>query len=171
MALFRPQAGNTLITALVMLTLLTLISVAALNMSTTNVQIVGNMQFRTEAELAAQQAINNIMDTIEYTDNPFTTVAPTDRTVDIDRDGEPDYNVSFDPAPSCIRARPVDTSVDDVPSSCYGGSGLGDVDLCFWTTWDLAATATNDVTNATATVHQGVDVLTGLNGALAFCGV
>lgn len=51
------QRGATLIVALVMLVLLTLLSLSAMNSTTTSIQVVGNAQFREEANAAAQESI------------------------------------------------------------------------------------------------------------------
>lgn len=55
------QRGVTLIVTLVMLVMMMLLAVAAINMSTTNLKIVGNMQVKQEATSAAQSALNQVM--------------------------------------------------------------------------------------------------------------
>lgn len=160
----RRERGNTLAVALIMLTVLTLIAVSALNMSTTGIQVVGNMQFQEEAAAAAQQAIEGVI-----SNTNFTLAAPAAQSIDIDQDGGNDYTVAFTPAPACIYYVQFNVAVDnDIPTGCYGPGGEM---LCYWTIWEIVATATDTRTGASATVTQGVRVPAGLNSALAFCGV
>ena len=53
----RKQGGTTLIIALIMLVLLTLFAVSSFNTANTNLKVVGNMQQKSEALNAAQEAI------------------------------------------------------------------------------------------------------------------
>lgn len=159
----RRQRGNTLLVGLVMLVLLTLMAVSAINMSTAGIQVVGNAQFREEAIAAAQQGIENVISTTS-----FTLTAPAAQNIDINNDGTTDYSVSFSPAPSCQYYRPVNTGDSGVPKICFGSVGTA---LCYWTVWDITAVVNDATTGASATVHQGVRLIAGLNAALTYCGV
>jgi Tfp pilus assembly protein PilX len=64
------QRGATLLVGLIMLVLLTLLSVSAINISTVNLHITGNMQAQVEAAAATQQAIEGIIDDIDNFKNP-----------------------------------------------------------------------------------------------------
>jgi Tfp pilus assembly protein PilX len=55
------ERGVTLIVTLIMLVVMMLLAVAAINMSTTNLKVVGNMQLQQEATSAAQAAINQVL--------------------------------------------------------------------------------------------------------------
>lgn len=59
----RRQRGATLIVTLVMLIMLTLFAISAMNTSTTNLQVVGNMQMRHEGLRATQEAIEATLST------------------------------------------------------------------------------------------------------------
>ena len=162
MSLVDPQRGSTLLVALIMLVLLTLIAVSAINSSTTSVQIVGNAQFRQEAAAAAQQAIENAI-----SNNNFQSALPASQNIDINNDGTKDYTVTFSPAPKCISYRPVASTDANVPTQCADSSL--NVAVCYWTTWDVAATVSDAQTSASLVVHQGVQAISGLDAALVSC--
>lgn len=158
------QRGSTLLIALVMLVLLTLIAISAMNASSSSIQVVGNAQFREEANAAAQQAIETVI-----SNTNFQTTAPASQNVDINGDGNADYNVTFAPAPSCVSYIPVVATDAGVPPVCAGEIGTA---LCYWTIWDITAVVTDiNGSGATSMVHQGVRTIAGLNAALAQCGV
>lgn len=92
------QRGSTLLMGLIMLVLLTLMGLAAVNSATSNMKVVGNMQYQQEALGAAQVAINKVMSKGSYFSDPST--APTSDTVDVTGDGVPDYTVTL--AQPCI---------------------------------------------------------------------
>lgn len=73
--IFPAQRGSTLIVGLVMLVLMTLVAIAAINMSTGNLKIVGNMQYQQEARAAAQAALNQVWSSAAYIETPSS--APT----------------------------------------------------------------------------------------------
>lgn len=157
------QRGSTLLVALVMLVLLTLIALSAMNATTTSIQVVGNAQFREEANAAGQRAIETVI-----SNSNFQTVAPSPQNIDINRDGSNDYTVTFTPAPRCVSYIPVATTDANVPAICFGSIGA----VCFWTVWDITAVVTDmHGSGATTTIHQGVRTIAGLNTALAQCGV
>jgi len=157
------QRGSTLLVALVMLVLLTLIALSAMNATTNSIQVVGNAQFREEANAAGQKAIENVISS-----SAFQTVAPVPQSIDVNGDGAMDYTVTFTPAPSCVSYIPVAAGEANVPAECYGSVG----NLCFWTVWDVAAVVADlHGSGATATIHQGVRTIAGLNAALTSCGV
>src|SRR3989338_8747138 len=72
MTFAHKQQGSTLLVALVMLMLLTLIAISAMNSTTTSIQVVGNAQFREEAGAAAQQGIESIISN-NFTVNPVAS--------------------------------------------------------------------------------------------------
>ncbi len=133
------QRGATLLVGLIMLVLLTLLAVSAINMSTVNLHITGNMQAQVEAAAAAQQAIEGVIDDLDNFNNPKppqTVTLGNYYTVDVQ-------------TPVCLYARAVrggySYSVGFVPDE---------------TTWDIEATAKEDITTGVSTtIHQGVRVL------------
>lgn len=152
------QRGATLVVGLIILTLITIMVVGAFNLSSTNVQSVGNMQLRDEAVAAANRAIELV------TSSAFTA-APAAQTVDvdIDNDGTMDFHVDFE-KPTCISAARI-AGATAPPSSVFLGtafaSSTGDA---YQTVWDLKADVSafdaGTVAHGTSVhVHQGVRVL------------
>ena len=68
------QHGATLVTALVMLVVLTLLVLSAIRSSTTNLRIAGNMQMQGEIVEAAQQAAEQII-SYNFPANPQLAVS------------------------------------------------------------------------------------------------
>lgn len=168
MSMKNQQRGVTLIVALVMLVVLTLLVISAIRSSNTNLRIAGNMQMQGEAAAAAQQAIEQIL-------SGNFTAPPTAITiqVDINNDGTPDYAAAV-AQPSCTGSRAVANSAldmnnaNDVPcfsSSTTSNTGMMFVSAtsiatgqswCFDQQWDVAASSTSSAGNgATAEIHQG----------------
>ena len=153
----RKQRGNTLMVGLVMLVLMTLMAVSAINSTTSGIQVVGNTQFRQEANSAAQQAIEAVI-----SNTNFTTTPPVPATFN-------GYLVTFDP-PICLSAKATSSSdLAILPVECIGSASIGT--LCYWTTWDITAKVNDTKTGANTVIHQGVRVLAGQNAAVASCGV
>ena len=151
------QRGATLVVSLIMLVVLTLLAVSGIRSSSVNLRIAGNMQMQAEASAAAQQAIEEVI-----SNTNFTLLKPAVKTVD-------SYTVTFD-QPVCQSAKPV-TKVDPglpADGSCLGSTGSP---YCYWTTWDIAASAIDPKTGATTKLHQGISVLAGKNAVLQFCGL
>lgn len=165
------QRGATLVIGMIMLVLVTLFVLAAINMSTINLRVMGNEQARNEAVAAAQQAVEQVA-SVDFTKNPPTTTSPTTVSVDVNGDGTADYTATVTAA--CLNSVPVkstelnpDDPVNDGP--CYistsaglsgtsGGAGSGDT-YCSATQWDVNASvvdATANTTGTAVTLHQGV---------------
>ena len=94
----RSQRGATLLMGLIMLVLLTLMGLSAINSATSNLKVVGNMQYQQEALGAAQVAINKVLSKGSYFSDPST--APTSDSVDVTGDAVSDYTVTL--AQPCI---------------------------------------------------------------------
>lgn len=178
------QQGATLIVTLVMLIMLTLFAISAMNTSTTNLQVVGNMQVRHEGLRATQEAIEATLSTTQFLVTPLNAVAnpcgvQNTLCTDLNGDGVPDLTTRLTPAPACKQARTIKVSELQVSSpnsedvgclqaqqqgtfAVAGAQTSGD-SLCGQTVWEITAqtlnsgagTATSDV-NVSAT--QGVGV-------------
>jgi Tfp pilus assembly protein PilX len=141
------QRGIALVVGLIMLTIITLMVVTALNLSTTNLMAVGNVQFRNETISAANAAIEERLSST-FAAAPATTNAP----VDIDNDGTDDFVVSV--TPTCIRAALASSAAPSslsLPSLATAST--------WHTFWDIDAVTNNLDTGAAARVHAGVRVL------------
>ena len=159
------QHGSTLIVALIMLMLLTLMAISAMNSTTLSIQVVGNAQFREEANAAAQQGIESIIS------NNFT-VNPAASTVAVVF-GAATYTAAVS-TPACISSLELTnadldaTNANDVPCFSSGAatntgimiSGVGATSTgqswCYQQKWDIQATVADSNTGANTTVHQGV---------------
>lgn len=69
------QGGMSLLVVLVMLVVLTLFALSAINLSTSNLKVVGNMQARQANEGIALQATESIINSVSNFTSPTTTVA------------------------------------------------------------------------------------------------
>jgi hypothetical protein len=174
------QVGATLIVGLIMLAMLTLMVLSAANMSTGNLKIVGNLQFRDEAIAAGNFAIEQFI-TANFPANMSAEPVGGAIAVDIDRDGTPDYTAAI-AAPVCLLARAVPASELDVDDpkdeSCFVGSSLtptlggsgGATSFCTATQWEITATVTSDAdTGAAVVIRQGIDKRMATQAALNYC--
>ena len=153
----KRQIGATLITALIMLIVLTLLVVSGIRASNTNLRIAGNMQLQEEATAAVQQAIEKAISTSVF-DLSTQTVG-----------SYPSYQVTFSP-PICQSIKPAVKGDANLPEDCKGSTG-GSVN-CYWTTWDIAASAVDASTGAAAEIHQGIRKIAGSTEAYAAnCGL
>jgi type II secretory pathway pseudopilin PulG len=168
MSPLKQQRGSTLIVALIMLVLLTLIAVSAINSTTSSIQVVGNAQFREEADAVAQQAIEQVISS-NFTVAPAASSLP----VDINHDGKIDYTAQVD-TPVCTSSialtnnqlNPLKFSADQ-PCLSSGQSNMSGIvgasgvvattqSWCFKQSWDIKSTVADSNTGANTTVHQGV---------------
>lgn len=74
---YQRQAGATLIVALIMLVMMSILAVSAINLSTINFKIIGNMQAQKIMDAAAQDAIEQAMSTYAVFTAPATINMPT----------------------------------------------------------------------------------------------
>ena len=159
------QSGAVLMVSLVLLVLLTIFVLTAINMSSINLRMVGNMQAKAEAVAAAQQAIEQVVST-NFPDNPVAVTV----NVDISGDGTADYTVNV-VKPVCqmivpikiieldIVANPADrecniSTVLDNPGVVGVPSGYSQ---CSNSQWDVAAMINDSAkTGVVVEMHQGV---------------
>jgi Tfp pilus assembly protein PilX len=171
----RRERGITLVTALIMLVLLTLIALTSFNVGKSNLQIVSNMQQRDEATAAAREVIEETISNTRFFVSPDYILAnpcgaPNLRCVDTNGDGKTDVKVAIAPKPKCVKAPVIkNTSLNmaDVEDArCSMGSAqsfgvAGAVDgnsACAESIWEINAVATDVETEAKVEVTQGVAV-------------
>lgn len=169
---FRQQ-GAALIVSLIMLILISLLAVASFRLGKSDLQIAGNMQQRKQSLSAAQQTIEQVISTTQFTATPTNAIfnpCTTQNTacVDVNGDGVPDVNVSV--LVLCNAIQPILNSALDFTkpndAGCLVGSGQATGvagaatgnSLCSNSVWDVQATATDQVTSAQYVVDQGVGV-------------
>lgn len=143
----RPaQRGSVLLVVMVLLLVFAVMVAASFRGSLTSVQAIGNMQWRSEAITAANDAIDRLLSTADFATNTATVTGQVNAApfqVDVNGDGVNDVAVNFPEVtvdgvkragPRCLRAEPI-PSKDLDPSlpedvGCFGSStssssGLG----------------------------------------------
>lgn len=160
------QGGATLITALVMLVVLTLLVLSAINSSTTNLQIAGNMQIQEEVLAAAQQGTEQILSS-NFTVNPVSATIP----IDINNDGVSDYTANI-AAPTCSGDTPLTNNTPNLPAQCLSsgvsqntgiifssGVVLAGTSWCDAQQWDVDTQVSDTRTGSGEIIHQGISTI------------
>lgn len=168
------QRGITLITALIMLVVLTMVALATFNLSKSNLQVVSNMQQRDEAVAAAQEVIEEAISTPRFANSPTDILAnpcggANQRCVDVNGDGTDDVKVTITPQPVCLMAPiirqdelDIENNPDDLSCSNGGGQNFGTPGAadpnssCANSNWEITAVAQDVQTGAAVKVTQGV---------------
>jgi len=162
MAPMRRQKGATLIVGLIMLVLLTLMAITSFNLGKSNLQIVGNMQFRNETVRAAEEAVEAAISM------PGSVTIASASSVDVNADGTADVAITITPA--LVQAYVKKNSALDLTDPGQLGCTLGQAQsfgvvgaatgnsLCAATLYDLKVVATEAVTNTSVELHQGVSI-------------
>jgi Tfp pilus assembly protein PilX len=149
----RREQGATLLVVLVMLVVLTLLGVAGMRMSSSSLQVVGNMQARKFAENVASQAVEDVMNSI----NPFNAPAGavTLRTGATTVNASPGVGVSL-PSPAGVTvAVSARTCIASAPASGYSAvSTIAPEDNL----WEFSVTVNDTFTKATSTMVQGTKI-------------
>ena len=180
----RAQHGSALVISIFFLLLLATLALTGLRASTTNVQIVGNMQARQEVTAAAQMLLEQTLSSDEFATNSQGVFAAARVASDYNGDGVADAVAVLAQAPVCLRARSV-SLIDLDPSNprdapCFAsaaisnpgllpGSGGPAGSLCADTEWLLRVRSTDAQTGATVTLNQGVTLRTAVVGLNLIC--
>ena len=171
----RRQDGATLVIALIMLVVITLLAVSSLSTTNMNLKVVGNMQSRGEALHATQQAIETVISTPQFIANPANALlnpCGTSNTLctDLNGDGTPDYTTRLNPAPACVTVKAIKASELNLSSAEDLGCSAGQAQqfgvagapsgesLCANTAWDITAETNATVSRTRVTITQGVVV-------------
>ena len=149
------QRGNTLLMGLILLVLLTLMGLASVNTATSNLKVVGNMQYQQEALGAAQVSLNKVMSKGSYFADP--TTAPVTDTVDVTGDGIIDYTVAL--TQPCILSTTDITAAELRPTVaddllCMSSSTLKNAGIMGQTTGAAKSDCANVTWRITATVND-----------------
>jgi len=146
----RAQRGSVLLVVMIFLLVFGMMTAATFRGSMTSVQAIGNMQWRTEAINAANDAIDRVLSSADFATNTAVVtknVNDAPLPLDVNGDGVTDISVSF-PAvtqagatglpvtragPRCLRAEPIPTSQlnPSLPADlgCFGSSASGNSGL------------------------------------------
>ena len=191
----RKQRGTTLIIALIMLVLLTLFAVSSFNTANTNLKVVGNMQQKTEALNAAQQAIETVVSTPQFIVNPANAVpAPCGSAntlcTDVTGDGVADFTTTLvgpdyptgPHQPTCVTVRVIKNQELNLSNpedlGCAAGQQAGTAgvagamtgdSLCANTLWEIRARTVSSSSGANVIVTQGVGVRVSSDAAGTSC--
>lgn len=169
------QHGATLVVGLIMLVLMTLIALSTIRLSNTNLRIVGNEQFRNEAQAAAEYALDTAANSATFASG-ITATSPVSV-------GLADYSVTVN-KPDCKRYRTIPKAElvasssgvpviaeGDVP--CFTGTssspltivyeesiaGFAGESLCAATLWEVQATAVStDSPGTSVAMSQGIEL-------------
>lgn len=130
------QSGATLVVVLIMLVILTLFGISAVNLSNSNLRVVGNLQARKMTEAIALQTAEQVMSSMAYFNAPLTNTAAV--TVD-------GYE------------RKISQRVCQFASAASGYSAIQPI-VPEDTQWDYFVTVTDTFSNAKAKVWQGTRI-------------
>ena len=172
----RAQSGNSLVVALIILGMITLLAVTNYRISDSSLTVTGNMQQQEAVMSVANGVIQEVISTVRMIQTPtkiFTTPCggvDNRRCVDINGDGVNDVTVNVTPAPTCIQAQVIPVNGLDVAdtqdrpcmqgvSQTFGVAGAPSADsLCANTLFEVNAVASDAVTAASVTLTEGVAV-------------
>lgn len=177
MKTLRAQRGNSLIVALIIMGMITLLSITSLRISDNSIAVTGNLQHAEAVLNAANSVIQEAISTVRMVQSPDAIFlnpcgAQNTRCIDINGDAANDVTVVLAPAPTCVQARIIPvlaldlTADEDRPclqgvAQTFGVAGAPSADsLCANTVFEVTAVATDMVTNAEVTVREGVAVKT-----------
>ena len=149
------QRGSVLLLSLFMLMIMTMMALSAIKMGTVNLRTINNLQMRSEAMAAAQDALDQVMN-VNFTDN----ISGTGGTYTVVKDAGKTYSVTI--ARPCIRQiTPIMNTVLDVTNSedlkCYD-TLANPVSACSTTVWEITSTVSEGWFGANVTITQGTGI-------------
>ena len=151
------QRGATLVVGLIMLVLITVMVVSAFTLSNSNLKSVGNLQVHNEAIAAANKAIEQVVNSWDFSSIPVAQ----EITVDLTGNGTDNYVVEI-AAPVCVSAASHPGSAYQLGEAGTGVNALTKGDLAaaptpnFDIIWDVDGKSTAPGTSTSVEVHQGV---------------
>lgn len=190
-SLRKRQAGTTLVIGMIVLVLMTLLAVTSFNIGRGEFQVISNMQFQNEAAAAAEMGLEEVVSNLNFTTSPtnvFATPCTGSNTIcyDTNGDGHSDVTVTIKSrasaaGPSCVYAKIVKnselvlTNSNDIgcvagATQTFGVAGATTGDsLCADSIWDVQAEAVDNVTQARATITEGMAVRVAAANIAASC--
>lgn len=162
----------TMVVALVMLVLLTLLAMTTFNLGKSSIQVVNNMQNRDEGIAASRSVLDEAMSSTRFFDTPSDALDQpclnsNHRCFDVNGDGVVDIVTSLSAA-RCVKVRKIKTSELDLQNEedrgCSVGSGndglivgaqRGD-SMCADSTWEMTATSQDQQVQSEVQMVQGV---------------
>lgn len=168
------QRGITLIVALIMLVMITLLGLSSFNSAKTSLLTVSNMQQQNQVTAAINETFDEVFSNKKYSETPTATLsAPcggvtNTRCIDINGDGLPDVTVTLTPAPTCVKSQVIPTNkidltvVEDYGCSVGEGDNTGIIgavsgdSLCSESIWEINAVGVDNTTQTTVRAKQGI---------------
>lgn len=170
------QSGATLLVAMIMLILITLVVINTVNLGTSSIQTVSNMQHRNQATSAAEEALQEVISNKRFFESP-TTVFTTPcngsynaKCVDTNGDNVADVTVTLTPNPTCVQAKVLTNAElqmsDPEEAGCatppaqeaFGMAAPTNNSECARSIWEIRAEARDAVTETAVVVTQGISV-------------
>lgn len=176
MRTLKRQSGTTLLVAMIMLVLITLLVINTVNLGSGSVQTVSNMQAKNQATAAAEETLQAVISNKRFFETPSTVFAEpcagsyNKKCFNLDGDATPDIVVSLVQDPRCVQARALNNSELNMnvkeDADCatqgdqrlFGQGGSTDSSACARSVWDIQAQAIDMITQARSTATQGVAV-------------
>jgi len=168
----RRQRGMVMLVAVVLMLAVTLMIMAASNLTQNNLKVVKNMESREQVRYAAIAAIEEAISSNRFTsapDNIYTVSCGVNNQKCYDADGDgvlrtdgTDITVLVDP-PDCVMVSPLKNNElrpyqYPAEATCY--LPLAVFSLCADSVWEFRAVGTDAVTGAEVEVRQGVSITT-----------
>lgn len=144
----RSERGATLVIAIIMLFVVTLLVSGSFALSTVNLRAAANMQVRQGVLASANAAVAQVVSS-PFTNDP--AAAATDLEFDINNNGSKDYTVAIS-VPECIRAI-------QYTNGALSSSSLSIPSTTWNTVWLIQAAVHDAATGARTVVRSAVRVL------------
>ncbi|WP_426318278.1 hypothetical protein [Pseudoduganella sp. R-43] len=168
----RQQSGMTMVVALVMLVLLTLLAMTTFNLGKSSIQVVNNMQNRDEGIAASRSVLDEAMSSTRFFDTPSDALDQpclnsNHRCFDVNGDGVVDIVTSLSAA-RCVKVRKIKTSELDLQNEEDRGCSVGSSNdglivgaqrgdsMCADSTWEMTATSQDQQVQSEVQMVQGV---------------
>jgi len=177
----KTQTGMVLLSALIMLLLVTIMGVVSANNVQSNLAVVQNVEARNAVRNAALSAIQEALHWEQTTEEFLTKVRAFQvgcpdgftRCYDLSGGSGSDDIIVVLTEPQCISSSPISnielnvlTNAGD--ASCYQP---GQFSLCSSALWEITAIATDSVTGAKVEVRQGIQKRTLASLVTSLCDV
>jgi Tfp pilus assembly protein PilX len=173
------ERGATLIVSLIMLLLITVLALSSFTLAKSNLQIVGNMQQRSQTFAAAQGAVAAVISSTQFTSTPTDAIPPNavpaicaggQNTTCASVNGDNTADITVTVTPTCDSIQPIPTTQLNYANPNDAGCLIGtqqsfgitgsssNNSMCSNSVWDIQASATDTLTGANYVVDEGVTV-------------
>ena len=187
MKLPQREQGMTLLMALIMLVVLTLLALTSFNMTQANMQVVTNMQQRDAVTFAARGVLDEVLSSAAFHANAGQTLSQQTgcsegadaRCIDTNGDGINDVVVKVEVAPKCVKVKTIKSSELNLAlpeerkcttqAQNFGTVGATGNSMCADSVWEVQVVAKDSVSDAKMTVTQGIGVRVAVDTIMTKC--